>query len=364
MPTAIRPVGELAAARSARAKKSCGISRWMPAPSPVLPSASTAPRCQTAFSASIAASTTSRRGWPSIAATKPTPQASCSSAGSYMPCSVRWRGVDRILLDEALAGLGTGRPGLDRHARPDRHGPPSSRRDGEARRARLQVVVDALRRRRGRRGRPRPRARRRARCRRRRTRPPGGVIMVCQSTLTVPQRVTCSSGASNSAGRSSGSKPSALITRSASIAKLELRDRLGRLPAGRVGRAEAHPDRAHAAHPVVAEEGLGRRQPDELDALLLGVLHLALRARHVGAVAPVEARDRGRALADRGAHAVHRGVAAADHHDLLAGGIERAGVEGRHRVAEALAVARRSDSRAPARCPRARRPGMAMSRAL
>ena len=35
-------------------KKSCGICTWMPAPSPVLPSASTAPRCQTAFSAAIA----------------------------------------------------------------------------------------------------------------------------------------------------------------------------------------------------------------------------------------------------------------------------------------------------------------------
>ncbi len=41
-------------------------------------------------------------------------------------------GVDRILLDEALAGLGTGRPRLDRHARPDRHGPPPQ--DATARR--------------------------------------------------------------------------------------------------------------------------------------------------------------------------------------------------------------------------------------
>jgi hypothetical protein len=70
-------------------KKSCGIWMWMPAPSPVLPSASTAPRCQTAFSASMPLSTTSRRGLPSIATTQPTPQASRSSAGSYMPCPAR-----------------------------------------------------------------------------------------------------------------------------------------------------------------------------------------------------------------------------------------------------------------------------------
>ena len=57
----------------------------LPAPSPVLPSASTAPRCQTAFKASTPINTTSRRGLPSIAAMRPTPQASPSSAGSYMP---------------------------------------------------------------------------------------------------------------------------------------------------------------------------------------------------------------------------------------------------------------------------------------
>src|ERR1043166_4479010 len=67
----------------------------MPAPSPVLPSASTAPRCQTAFSAAIAASTTWRRGWPSRAAMTPTPQASCSSRGSYRPLAARWAALRR-----------------------------------------------------------------------------------------------------------------------------------------------------------------------------------------------------------------------------------------------------------------------------
>jgi len=66
----------------ASAKKSCGISMWMPAPSPVLPSASTAPRCHTARNASMPACTMSRRRLPSSAATKPTPQASCSIDGS------------------------------------------------------------------------------------------------------------------------------------------------------------------------------------------------------------------------------------------------------------------------------------------
>jgi hypothetical protein len=47
-----------------------------------LPSASTAPRCQTARSASIAASTTRREALPSVAATMPTPQASDSMIGA------------------------------------------------------------------------------------------------------------------------------------------------------------------------------------------------------------------------------------------------------------------------------------------
>src|SRR3546814_15230531 len=44
----------------ASSKKATGSSTWRPAPSPVLPSASTAPRCHTALSASIAAVTTRR----------------------------------------------------------------------------------------------------------------------------------------------------------------------------------------------------------------------------------------------------------------------------------------------------------------
>ncbi len=83
MPTAMRLSGALSPPREiTSAKKSCGISMWMPAPSPVLPSASTAPRCHTALSASMPACTTSRRGLPSSAATSPTPQASCSCAAS------------------------------------------------------------------------------------------------------------------------------------------------------------------------------------------------------------------------------------------------------------------------------------------
>ena len=60
------------------AKKSEGISKWIPAPSPVFPSASTAPLCQTAFKALIPYSTTFLDFLPSVEAINPTPQASCS----------------------------------------------------------------------------------------------------------------------------------------------------------------------------------------------------------------------------------------------------------------------------------------------
>ena len=100
--------------------------------------------------------------------------------------------------------------------------------------------------RRGRRGWPRPQGWRRARCRRRRTRRGRLVIMVRKSTVTVPQRLTLRSGAPNRAGRSSGSKPSALITRSASQREAGAVDHLGRLPAGGVGaRRDACGGREH-----------------------------------------------------------------------------------------------------------------------
>ncbi len=88
------------------------------------------------------------------------------------------------------------------------------------------------------------------------------------------------------------------------------------------------------------EERLGGGQPDELHALLLGVLHLAHRAGHVRLVAAVEALHGDRALAHGGAHAVHRRIAAAHHDDALPGRVQRAAVEGGHVVAEALAVGR------------------------
>src|SRR6056297_412046 len=59
----------------------------MPAPSPVFPSASTAPRCQIALSAVIPASTTLRLGLPLTDTTSPTPHEECSSDSEYMPFS-------------------------------------------------------------------------------------------------------------------------------------------------------------------------------------------------------------------------------------------------------------------------------------
>src|SRR3546814_5037171 len=64
-------------------------------------------------------------------------------------------------------------------------------------------------------------------------------------------------------------------------------------------------------------------------------------ARHVGLVTAVQAVHRRGALADRRAHAVHRGVAAADDDDLLAPGIQRAALEVGDLVAEAMLVRRR-----------------------
>src|SRR3546814_10367710 len=64
------------------------------------------------------------------------------------------------------------------------------------------------------------------------------------------------------------------------------------------------------------------------------------RAGHVLAVAAVEATHHLCALAHRRAHAIHGVIAAADYHHRLAVGVERAVVELRHAVTEALAVGR------------------------
>ena len=60
-----------------------------------------------------------------------------------------------------------------------------------------------------------------------------------------------------------------------------------------------------------------------------------MRAGHVGAVTAIEAGDGFRTLPDCGAHAVHRGVAAADDHDILFRRIELAVVEVSHCLAKA-----------------------------
>ncbi len=83
---------------------------------------------------------------------------------------------------------------------------------------------------------------------------------------------------------------------------------------------------------------LRRRQPLEADALFLGVRHFPARARHVAAVPAVEAAHRGSPLPHRGAYAVHRRVAAANHHDIAARRVENAAVKRLDRIAEALAV--------------------------
>jgi hypothetical protein len=112
-----------------------------------------------------------------------------------------------------------------------------------------------------------------------------------------------------------------LITRSALFDVIRALDHLRRLPPGRIRRAKAHLLHHHAVDRV-AGEALGRGEPDELDALFLGIGDLALRARHVGPVAAIEAFDACRPLPDGGAHAVHRRVAAADDDDALAVGVQ------------------------------------------
>ena len=98
------------------------------------------------------------------------------------------------------------------------------------------------------------------------------VIMVRKSILTVPQRVTSSSRRAEQRRQVLGIEAQRLDDQVGVEAEVEPGIVLRRLAAGGVGRAQPHARRAHAASTVaVADERLGRREPDELDALLLGV---------------------------------------------------------------------------------------------
>ncbi len=97
--------------------------------------------------------------------------------------------------------------------------------------------------------------------------------------------------------------------------------RLGPASAGGVGLAELVPDEldtGHLAGLVVDDDPRRAGLEDGLDAFLDRLVDL-VGGRHVLHVAAVDEGHLGRALADRGAGAVHRGEAAADDDDPLPG---------------------------------------------
>ncbi len=54
-----------------------------------------------------------------------------------------------------------------------------------------------------------------------------------------------------------------------------------------------------------------------------GIFDLLFRPRHVGLIPTVGAGDAGSPMAQRGAHAVHRRIAAAQHYHVQPGGIDK-----------------------------------------
>ena len=143
------------------------------------------------------------------------------------------------------------------------------------------------------------------------------VAYVAGSTRTRPRPISklASTGRNvrSAAWETAGMTTSALMTNSRAL------DRDRRAATGRVRLAEAVADELHAGHVAVLAEDLDRAGEElHADALALGLAELLLVDDQLAARPAVDDRDVVGAVAEARPRAVHRGVAAADHDDVLA----------------------------------------------
>src|SRR5690606_29653109 len=96
-------------------------------------------------------------------------------------------------------------------------------------------------------------------------------------------------------------------------------NRLGATTATGIRFTQAGFHHLDAFHLAVADNLDRLAVEKELDPFILGVLHLATRTGHVLGIPTVGTGHTLGTLANRGPVAVHRGIATAQHHDLLAG---------------------------------------------
>ena len=104
------------------------------------------------------------------------------------------------------------------------------------------------------------------------------------------------------------------------------------LSAALIRRAEPGFDQPYAFDPAAADDLDRLAVEREHDAFFPGVRDFAARPRHVFLIAAVHAGDRLGLLTHRGAHAVHRGVAAAEHHNASSRNVGQIGRCGVRRV--------------------------------
>src|SRR5690606_21861730 len=95
-------------------------------------------------------------------------------------------------------------------------------------------------------------------------------------------------------------------------------DRLGAATPPGVWLTQSCFDDLDAFDPAVTDDRQRLAVEQELHALVPGILHLLARTRHVFRIPAIGAGNRFGALSDRGAVAVHGGVAATQHHHALA----------------------------------------------
>ena len=95
----------------------------------------------------------------------------------------------------------------------------------------------------------------------------------------------------------------------------------------------------HGLDRAITQQSMRSGQPLEIHALFFSIFHLTLAAWHIGLITAIQTGHRFCLLADGGAHTIHRGVPAANHHHIFVLSVQHTAVKGGHIITKRFPVA-------------------------